>query len=53
MQIEGALDDALRLIAEGKLVVRVGTVYPLADAAAAHRESESGRSGGRIILRVG
>ena len=46
VQIEGALDDALRLIAEGKLVVRLGTVHPLADAAAAHRESESGSSTG-------
>jgi NADPH:quinone reductase-like Zn-dependent oxidoreductase len=51
--VEGALPDALRLIAEGKLVVRVGTVYPLADAADAHREGESGRSDGRIVLRVG
>jgi NADPH:quinone reductase-like Zn-dependent oxidoreductase len=50
--VEGALDDALRLIAEGKLVVRLGTVYPLAEAAAAHRESESGSSDGRIVLRV-
>ena len=53
VEIPGALDDALRLIAEGRLVVRLGTVYPLADAAAAHRESESGSSDGRIILRVG
>jgi NADPH:quinone reductase-like Zn-dependent oxidoreductase len=27
-------------------------VYPLAEAAAAQRESESGRSDGRIVLRV-
>jgi NADPH:quinone reductase-like Zn-dependent oxidoreductase len=51
-QIEDAMDDALRLIADGKLTVPVGSVYPLADAPAAHRESESGRSDGRIILRV-
>jgi NADPH:quinone reductase-like Zn-dependent oxidoreductase len=51
-EIEGAMDDALRLVAEGKLTVPVGSVYPLADATAAHRESESGSSAGRIILRV-
>ena len=51
--IGGALEDALRLIGEGTLSVPVGTVYPLAQAAAAHRESEAGRSHGRIVLRVG
>ena len=49
MPIPGAIDHALGLIAEGKLAVRVGLVYPLAEAPAAHRESESGRSEGRII----
>ena len=51
--IDGALDDALRLLDEGKLVVPVGTVYPLAEAAAAHRESETGKSDGRIVLSIG
>ena len=51
-EIEGAMDDALRLIGEGKLTVPVGSVYPLAEAPAAHRESESGSSAGRIVLRV-
>jgi NADPH:quinone reductase-like Zn-dependent oxidoreductase len=51
--IDGAMDDALRLLAEGRLTVPVGSVYPLGAAAAAHRESESGRSAGRIVLRVG
>jgi len=48
----GALADALGLFADGKLHVPVGSVYPLAEAAAAQRESESGRSDGRIVLRV-
>jgi NADPH:quinone reductase-like Zn-dependent oxidoreductase len=51
--IDGALDDALRLVGEGRLTVPTGSVYPLSDAAEAHRESESGRSSGRIVLRVG
>jgi NADPH:quinone reductase-like Zn-dependent oxidoreductase len=48
----GSLDEALRLVDDGKLDVPVGSVYPLAEAAAAQRESESGRSDGRIVLRV-
>jgi NADPH:quinone reductase-like Zn-dependent oxidoreductase len=52
VQIPGAMDDALGLIADGRLAVPVGSVYPLAEAPEAHRESESGRSDGRIILRV-
>jgi NADPH:quinone reductase-like Zn-dependent oxidoreductase len=51
--IEGALDDAVRLFRDGALTVRVGGVYPLARAADAHLEGESGRSDGRIVLRVG
>jgi NADPH:quinone reductase-like Zn-dependent oxidoreductase len=50
--IEGSLEDALRLVEEGALTVPLGNVYPLADAAAAQRESETGRSAGRIVLRV-
>jgi NADPH:quinone reductase-like Zn-dependent oxidoreductase len=50
--MEDALDDALQLIEKGKLSVPVGTVYPLAEAAAAHRESEAGSSDGRIVLRI-
>jgi NADPH:quinone reductase-like Zn-dependent oxidoreductase len=34
------------------VVVPVGNVYPLADAASAHRESEAGSSDGRIVIRV-
>jgi NADPH:quinone reductase-like Zn-dependent oxidoreductase len=47
-----SLAEALQLLRDGKLHVPVGSVYPLADAAAAQRESESGRSDGRIVLRV-
>ena len=47
-----ALAEAIGLVEDGRLVVPVGTVYPLAEAAAAQAESESGRSDGRIVLRV-
>jgi NADPH:quinone reductase-like Zn-dependent oxidoreductase len=47
-----ALAEAIGLVVEGRLRVPVGSVYPLAQAADAQRESESGRSDGRIILRV-
>jgi NADPH:quinone reductase-like Zn-dependent oxidoreductase len=48
-----ALAEAIGLVEDGRLVVPVGSVYPLAEAAAAQAESESGRSDGRIVLRVG
>jgi NADPH:quinone reductase-like Zn-dependent oxidoreductase len=47
-----ALAEAIRLVEDGRLVIPVGSVYPLAEAAAAQAESESGRSDGRIVLRV-
>jgi NADPH:quinone reductase-like Zn-dependent oxidoreductase len=50
--VDGALDETLRLYDDGELSVPVGNVYPLDEAAAAHRESEGGRSDGRIVLRV-
>jgi len=37
-------------IAEGRLKVRIGGVYPLADAAKAHTDMESRRSTGKLLL---
>jgi NADPH2:quinone reductase len=42
--------DLFRWIEAGKLDVRIGKTFPLADAANAHREMESRRSTGKIIL---
>lgn len=40
------------LIAEGRIKPVIDSVYPLADAAAAHRRMESSRHIGKIVLKV-
>jgi NADPH2:quinone reductase len=42
----------LNWVASGKLKVRIDRTYPLADAAAAHRDLESRRTAGKLILTV-
>jgi NADPH:quinone reductase-like Zn-dependent oxidoreductase len=42
--------DALQMLSDGRLTVRIGHVLPLRDAAVAHRLSESGHPGGKILL---
>jgi NADPH:quinone reductase-like Zn-dependent oxidoreductase len=42
--------DALQMLSDGRLTVRIGRVLPLRDAAAAHRLGESGHPGGKILL---
>jgi NADPH2:quinone reductase len=43
--------DLFRWIEAGKLDVRIGNTFRLADAANAHREMESRRSTGKLVLR--
>jgi NADPH2:quinone reductase len=44
--------DVLAWVASGRLKLRIGGVYPLADAAAAHRDLESRKTTGKLILTV-
>lgn len=44
--------DVFRWIAEGKLKLRIDRAYPLADAAAAHRDLEGRRTAGKLLLNV-
>jgi len=44
--------DALSLLSDGKLKVVVDRVFPLAEAAEAHRYLESGQSVGKIVLAI-
>ena len=44
--------DVLRWIDQGKLRLRIDHVYPLADAASAHRDLESRRTTGKLLLAV-
>jgi len=39
-----------RLIAEGRLNVRIAKKYPLAEAAAAHRDMEARKLTGKLLL---
>lgn len=43
--------DLFELIGAGKLEVRIGSEYPLADAAEAHRALEERRTTGKVLLR--
>ncbi|MGW0549026.1 NADP-dependent oxidoreductase [Streptomyces altiplanensis] len=47
-----ALGEIARLIGSGALSVEVEEVFLLEDAAAAHRHIESGRTRGKLVLRV-
>jgi NADPH2:quinone reductase len=42
--------DLFSWLAEGKLTVRIGAIYPLSQAADAHRLLESRKSAGKILL---
>jgi len=44
--------DVLQWIDQGKLKIRIGGVYPLADAAAAHRDLEGRRTTGKLLLAI-
>lgn len=48
--VEQRAGDLFRWIEEGKLKVIIGKSYPLADAAAAHRDLESRASIGKLLL---
>ncbi len=45
-------EEVLRLIAEDKLMVRVDREYPLAEAAQAHRDLESRKTSGKLLLKM-
>ncbi len=51
-ELEWRAGDVLRWIEEGKLKLRIDHAYPLADAAAAHRELEGRRTAGKLLLTV-
>ena len=44
--------DVLQWIDQGNLKIRIGGVYPLADAAAAHRDLEGRRTTGKLLLAI-
>jgi NADPH2:quinone reductase len=51
-ELEWRSGDILRWIAEKKLVLRTERVYPLAQAAQAHRDLEGRKTSGKLVLAV-
>ncbi|HEX3876020.1 MAG TPA: quinone oxidoreductase [Bryobacteraceae bacterium] len=51
-ELEWRAGDVLKWIEEGKLKLRIDHTYPLADAASAHRDLESRRTAGKLLLTV-
>ncbi len=49
-RMTGALEEIVAMVAAGTLSVPVARTYPLAEVADAHRLSESGDAGGKIVL---
>jgi NADPH:quinone reductase-like Zn-dependent oxidoreductase len=49
----GALDQAIALLADGRLRLRARKSMPMRQAAEAHRQLESGNVHERIILTLG
>jgi len=47
------LSELAALWEEGKLRVHVSRIYPLLDAADAHREVEAGHARGKVVVTVG
>jgi NADPH:quinone reductase len=51
-ELEWRAGDVLNWIDEGKLKIRIDRTYPLADAAAAHRDLEGRHTAGKVLLTV-
>jgi len=49
-ELEWRVGDLLTWLAEGRLDVRIGGTYPLAEAAQAHRDLEARRTTGKLLL---
>jgi NADPH2:quinone reductase len=49
-ELETRANDVLQLVAAGKLKLRLEHTYPLADAAHAHRDLESRKTTGKLLL---
>jgi NADPH2:quinone reductase len=52
-ELDWRANDVLNWITQGKLKLHIPKVYPLADAAQAHRDLEGRKTTGKLLLRVG
>lgn len=51
-EIRGRAEDLFKMVREKRLSITIDTVFPLADAASAHRYIEGGKTRGKLLLRV-
>lgn len=51
-ELRGRTTELFAAIGDGTLTIRVSAVYPLADAARAHRDLEGRRTTGKLLLRT-
>jgi NADPH2:quinone reductase len=52
VELERRAEDVFGWVASGKLKVRIGHRYPLADAAQAHRDLEARKTTGKVLLTM-
>jgi NADPH2:quinone reductase len=52
-ELDWRANDVLNWISQGKLKLHIHKVYPLADAAEAHRDLEGRKTTGKLLLSVG
>lgn len=51
-ELDWRAGDVLKWVGEGKLYLRIDRTYPLANAAQAHRDLESRKTAGKLLLTV-
>lgn len=51
-ELRWRVGDVMALVASGQVKVRISAIYPLAEAAQAHRDLESRATTGKLLLRV-
>jgi NADPH:quinone reductase len=52
-ELDWRASDTLKWVAQGKLKLHIHKIYPLADAAQAHRDLEGRKTTGKLLLGVG
>ena len=50
-ELEGRANDVLQMIVDGKVKLRIHNVYPLTEAAQAHRDLEGRKTTGKLLLK--
>ena len=51
-ELDWRAGDVLCWVGEGKLKLRIDRIYPLADAGQAHRDLESRKTAGKLLLKI-